>query len=373
MKAISNVDVRLKNYHNVYHTIYNAPDGITLKEIGAALHLSLPTVNTCIAHLLGENLIEYGSLEDSTGGRKPRTITIHKNAKYAIGIATSKHHVRLMLSNLRGETIAFEKHNISFVYHKKYFTMLNDMVMELLRVHSINHAQVLGIGVSIAGLVTDDGELITAPTLQIKNKNLKSMLSCFHFPVRFINDASAAGIAEWWHSDKAKHFCCLYIESGIGGAIIINGSPYNGNRGRSGEFGHMCIAEHSPVCSCGKEGCFEALCSADRLSQDFGIDLDAFFTACPDNAEYTAVLNRYLCNLAKGIANIHTLFDTDLCVSGFIVPYLIPYEEKLKQYIQKQMLVSETPSFLRFSKIPNRSAALGAALQWMNEFLKNIN
>ncbi len=52
---------------------------------------------------------------------------------------------------------------------------------------------------------------------------------------------------------------------GIGAAIFINGEIYRGPGGNAGEFGHMTVDERGPLCSCGNNGCVEALASCAAI------------------------------------------------------------------------------------------------------------
>jgi predicted NBD/HSP70 family sugar kinase len=53
----------------------------------------------------------------------------------------------------------------------------------------------------------------------------------------------------------------LYIAAGIGAGVIIDGQPYRGRRGKSGEFGHTVIEVGGRPCPCGNRGCLERYAS----------------------------------------------------------------------------------------------------------------
>ena len=44
----------------------------------------------------------------------------------------------------------------------------------------------------------------------------------------------------------------LYLERGVGGAIFWDNKQYIGDRGRGGEFGHLCIVPNGKLCHCGQ-------------------------------------------------------------------------------------------------------------------------
>ena len=82
-----------------------------------------------------------------------------------------------------------------------------------------------------------------------------------------------------------KHVIGIFLGTGIGGALIINGQPYTGVSGAAGEVGHVLFDEHGPLCGCGKNGCVEAF--AGRLA----IASEAAVAAARNRAPYLASLN----------------------------------------------------------------------------------
>ena len=58
-------------------------------------------------------------------------------------------------------------------------------------------------------------------------------------------------------------FVMVTLGTGIGGGIILNGQLWPGINGAAAEFGHMSIACNGVPCTCGRNGCFEAMASAN--------------------------------------------------------------------------------------------------------------
>jgi glucokinase len=60
----------------------------------------------------------------------------------------------------------------------------------------------------------------------------------------------------------------IYVGTGIGGGLILDGQLYGGAHGAAGEVGHTILERKGPRCSCGRRGCVEALASRTAMERD---------------------------------------------------------------------------------------------------------
>ena len=128
---------------------------------------------------------------------------------------------------------------------------------------------VRGVGIGAPGAVdTENGRVIFAPNLGWKDVPLqKELEKKLELPVFLDNDCavSMTGVYEVELKRKPQHALGIFIGTGIGGALVVHGQLYRGFNGTAGEVGHMVIAAGGPKCSCGNQGCFEALASRTAL------------------------------------------------------------------------------------------------------------
>jgi len=128
------------------------------------------------------------------------------------------------------------------------------------------------IGVGVAGQIEKEtGLIVYAPNLGWHNVNLQDQLSGrLNKPVAVCNDVKAAGWGEWLYGGGTgcDNLVCIFVGTGIGGAIIANGKMLNGCNNTAGEIGHITIQLHGPLCHCGNKGCFEALASGWAIERD---------------------------------------------------------------------------------------------------------
>jgi len=131
--------------------------------------------------------------------------------------------------------------------------------------------QVKAVGVGAPGAVDPEaGRVIFAPNLDWKDVPLKKALEKqLDLPVFVENDCNicALGVHEIELKGKPQHMIGIFIGTGIGGGFILNGEMYAGFNKTAGEVGHMVLLAGGPKCSCGNNGCFEALASRTAIFQ----------------------------------------------------------------------------------------------------------
>ena len=59
----------------------------------------------------------------------------------------------------------------------------------------------------------------------------------------------------------------MYLGTGFGNAIYVNGRFHAGKNGVSGELGHVPFFHLKEICPCGNEGCAELRCSGAHLQR----------------------------------------------------------------------------------------------------------
>jgi allose kinase len=71
----------------------------------------------------------------------------------------------------------------------------------------------------------------------------------------------------YFHIPKDKIILGFYIGTGLGNAIYINNEILLGKHGVAGELGHIPILGNKKKCSCGNEGCIEAITAGRYLEE----------------------------------------------------------------------------------------------------------
>ena len=155
------------------------------------------------------------------------------------------------------------------------------------------------------------------------------------------NDANAAAYGEYiaGAGKGTRNFIMITLGTGVGGGIIIDGKIYSGSNYAGGELGHTVIVVDGEMCTCGRQGCWEAYASATALirqtkqamirysdsimwqlcENDINkvSGITAFDAMRQGDAAGKAVVNKYVHYVAVGIANNINVFQPEIiCIGG---------------------------------------------------------
>jgi len=129
--------------------------------------------------------------------------------------------------------------------------------------------QVKGVGIGAPGSVDfETGRVLFSGNLGWKDVSLKKELEKqLGLPVFLHNDCNVCtlGVYEVELEAKPRNMVGVFLGTGIGGGMIIEGKLYSGYNRTAGEVGHMVLEVNGPKCTCGNRGCWEALASRTAL------------------------------------------------------------------------------------------------------------
>lgn len=125
------------------------------------------------------------------------------------------------------------------------------------------------IGIGAPGAIDPVAGVITRWTnLEFNDVPLAELVSArTGLPVLVENDANCAAIGEFaaGAGKGCESMVAITLGTGVGGGAVLNGKLYTGANYAGMEVGHFVIRQGGRRCSCGREGCFEAYCSATAL------------------------------------------------------------------------------------------------------------
>jgi fructokinase len=190
-------------------------------------------------------------------------------------------------------------------------------------------------------------------------------------PIEIQNDANCFAMAEaLLGAGKGKRLVFgVIMGTGCGGGIVYKGEVFTGAQAIAGEWGHMCIDPHGPICYCGQAGCIETFISGGglekRYAEKFGVKKPlkeiekAYYTGEPQAVEFMGI---FFDRFGRAIANLIDVLDPDLIViGGGVSNFQAVYTEGVAQ-VRKYVFTDELQTPIVKHQLGDSAGVLGAAL-----------
>lgn len=375
MKRITSTTTDLKqiNRNKVYRYIYEN-DKVSKQDLVLALGLSLPTISQNLTELFNQGLLRYAGKFESSGGRKPKKISIIRDARMVIGVEIKMEHMNILAIDLKGNPLPSEQLERVFEASESYGKFLAAGIEQYIEKREIEPETILGVGISIPGVLDEDKKhIINAPTLKAKHVPVEPLTKYITRKIFIENDANAGGFAEVYRRREMDTLAFLSVSEGVGGSFINNGLLYNGTNNRGAEFGHMTVVNGGKQCACGKLGCLEAYISTSNLTCGKDKKVDTFFKNLKaGDPACKAKWDEYLCYLCMGINNIRTVIDCDIILGGALSRYVGEYFEDIKKRLADITVFDNCVDFLHLSDYSSNESAIGTALYFVDEFIRAV-
>jgi glucokinase len=86
-------------------------------------------------------------------------------------------------------------------------------------------------------------------------------------PVRLGGDGVCMALGEHWlgAGRGARFVLGMVVSTGVGGGLVLDGSPYSGRTGNAGHVGHVVVEQEGLPCPCGGRGCVETVASGPSM------------------------------------------------------------------------------------------------------------
>ena len=237
----TNMDVKKKNRNDVFR--YICRNGmVSNPDISYALKISLPTATQITKELIERGLVEETGEMESTGGRRAKALAVSESAGKAVGLDITKNHISLVLTELTGRILNYERTVLPYAAKESYYLQVNQKMEQFLEDCKCGGAGILGIGISFPGIMDLEKELVAdSHVLAVNHLPFSAINRFFPYPCHFINDANAGAYAEGIASENRNHFFYLSLSNTVGGAVFSNGMLEQGRNFRCGEVGHMTV------------------------------------------------------------------------------------------------------------------------------------
>lgn len=315
-KATSPEVMKLNNKKAILEIIYTEKN-VYRAQIAERTRLSNQTVTNLVKELKEEGYIREVTLETKGKGRNPIALSIALDDLCAIGVEISVRGVTVGCFDAVGNIMHREEHPPTEVI----LPILLDMLKRAL--DAANGKKVLGIAMSVEGVVNESKGLVVKSSLGLDGVNLKEELKDLGVKVYIRNDVNL--LAET--SDRQEeNYMMIRFDRGIGAALFLNGAILRSDHNMAGEFGHAIVYSnpHPRQCRCGKIGCLTTEASMSAIEERFGMSVaDVARAYREEDPKITLSVDQLGRYIAEPLANMITVMDLEkVLVTGALVELL---------------------------------------------------
>ncbi len=242
-------------------------------ELSRALGIAPSTVSLRVTELERRGLIIESGVGRSSGGRKPRILSLRTGTDFTIVADLGGQHARIGRVDLAGvlhETATFPVRISDGP--EATLKLLSAAFAEMIQsAPDATSSRLRGIGIALPGPTSEDFGGVELPSRMPgwQGFSVRDWLAQDFpdVPIAVDNDANLSALGEHYAQLTAEqHSIMVKAGTAIGSGIIVRGALYRGATGAAGDVTHTRIsAAASEPCSCGNIGCLETVASGAGL------------------------------------------------------------------------------------------------------------
>lgn len=144
-----------------------------------------------------------------------------------------------------GKILVRQKEKTDRRSKKRLIDQVQDTISSVIKTAGLKKEQLSGLAMGVPGVVeSQSGHVVLTPNAPLTNTPLgKIMSDAFGLPTRIGNDANLGILGEQWRGagKRVDSAFGIFVGTGIGGGLILDGKLIEGFRGLGGEIGHLMI------------------------------------------------------------------------------------------------------------------------------------
>ena len=264
--AIAGTNLEQAKSHNrrVVIEAVRLSGALSRAEIARLTALSSQTISNIVAELEEAGILKAAAPRRNGRGQPATPLSIDPDGAYSIGLQLDHQALVGVLADLAGQVRARASIAVDQPGPDRALPAMRRMIERLRRTKGIdpNPSCLLGVGVAMPGPFGVEGITSVGPTALPgwQDFPLADELKLATGLTAIVeNDATAAAIGERLHgvARRMASFVYLFIGTGLGAGLILDGQLYRGSAHNAGEIGHMIVEPEGLACVCGNRGCLE--------------------------------------------------------------------------------------------------------------------
>nr|WP_202890814.1 ROK family transcriptional regulator [Brevibacillus brevis] len=353
---------------------------ISRADISKQTQLSRPCVSALVDEMIQEGLLQEVGMGDSKGGRKPILLEYNYQAYAIAGAIFEGSTLDMAIADMKGEFLARYRKRLAQPANGE--TVIEDLAAgldRLLRESGIPRERLLGMGVGLQGVTQrGSGTVSFSPSTGWMGSPIQQTIEArLGLPVIIDNDVNMMTLGEYVRGAGVGHtnVVYMYVGTGIGAGIILDGQFYRGCREAAGEIGFMMIGpvHNRPN---GASGVFETHYSIPGIQEQakgFLSDLqegssviEELIRHAKHNPEAKKLLADVYRHWAYGMANIISILNPEILIlSGEMVHVDGEGVKQIHEWLREW--VPEVPN-LEKASLGERAGLIGAVHSVLEAF-----
>ncbi|WP_018982780.1 ROK family transcriptional regulator [Salinimonas chungwhensis] len=200
-------------------------------ELAQLTNLTKQAVVRIVDGLAEQGLLLMESKRISGKGRPSELYVLNPKGAYSIGVKVGRREIKMVLMDITGNIIGKVVDAYSYPEPGKVIDIVKSNLTDLMNmVQPDEQTRVKGLGVAMPWLLggwSDGHEMPDSIARQWKEFDIQEALqACTELPVLVGNDCTSAAAAEllFGRGKKYNNYLYVYIDSFIGGGLVLNGN-----------------------------------------------------------------------------------------------------------------------------------------------------
>lgn len=395
LRRINQDDLRNHNLSVVVGTLLRSDSSMSRADLAKETGLTKATMSLLVSMLVDNGVVEEGTPSvQASYGRPSTPLDIRGGRFCGVGLQVNTDGYGVVVLDLDGTVIAghWVDADMSDTDADDIFARLDDLALAEESDLRERGCRIVGAGLALPGLVTDDKRLLMARNLGWERLDLNRFPVVSRLDAVAGNEANMAALAQIpGYASRRRgesivgpgdSFIYMSTDVGIGGALVRDGRVVVGDHGFGGELGHASVEMRGPVCRCGRRGCLETYAGRRAMVEAAGIAsgnaaargeaLDELIDRVhAGEPKAVAVVDKAIEAMVSVMASTINICDIDTVILGGLWSrFESDLAVRMQSMLQRQVLgYPEIRARVMLSDITARPALRGAAAVGLRRFV----
>lgn len=300
-------------------------------ELARATGLTRAATSLIVEDLLNLGIVTELAPQSVGRGRSATPLALRPDCYYALAVDLARKGCSVGLCDMAGNLLQCRK-------VPEQDNLVGAVIEELKRLlELVDREKVLGIGISSPGpLDCENGRILNPPRFEHwHGVEISRLLSeALDMPAYLEHDVCALALHQL-ETGPSRNFMLVFVDIGIGAAIMSGGKLLGNSKYFTGELGHTTIRFDGRLCACGNRGCLETYASIPALLEgsEFS-NWDDLIDHVGNNPDARHLLDQEAVYLSAGLINLLNLIPVDTIYLAGDICYRY---ELLAQRLQREI------------------------------------